>query len=154
MSDNSSSHLFNVTGNSFSSEIICDFSNDINSLGNEGEAFVVFYINPGQSFSGKINIENINLTETNAIENWISTSENTLSAFPIPATDHVNATMPDASFNRVVIFDLSGKLIVEKNVSTFDNNTVNFSTSEIPRGTYILKAFGNQRTVESKIILN
>lgn len=154
MSNDNSLHVFELTGNSQYNDLVCDFSDEISDLGNDEDIFVVFIVNPGQSFRGTVQLQNVNLTNT--VTNTSDFNENvtSMNVFPIPAHENLNVTLPNDSFNSIVIMDLTGKVVFQQTLTIFDNNTISLSTSDLPRGTFILKAFNNNTSLDSKIVLN
>jgi len=152
MSEDNDSHVYEVSGSGAFNQVACDFSYDLSELNLNEDIFVVFYVNPGQNFNGTVKLQNVNLT--NSLTSTNDEMVSSFSVFPIPANSNLNVTLPDASYTNLVIIDLNGKVVFEQTLSIFDNSTVTLSVNDLARGTYVLKAFANGQSLESKIVLN
>lgn len=76
---------------------------------------------------------------------------NNLQIYPNPASDQVNILLPSNSSGKVSIYDVSGKLILQKIVA--DQNEVNINTSNLTTGIYTV-SFENQTIKKvSKLVI-
>jgi xylan 1,4-beta-xylosidase len=73
---------------------------------------------------------------------------NTVRVYPNPLSKEINVTS-EIEFNKLSIFDMAGKLLMEKFFNR-NNNSVSLSLN-LSRGTYILKLYNKASSVCSKI---
>lgn len=65
-------------------------------------------------------------------------SKNKLSAFPIPASKTLNIINPKNGANRIVVYDTSGKLVLNKSFANLENK-ISVDVESLPKGIYIYK---------------
>lgn len=61
-----------------------------------------------------------------------------ISAYPNPFTDNLTVSSSD-QIERVIIFSIDGKLILDKQVTKSENNTIDIPVSNLMPGTYIMQ---------------
>lgn len=77
--------------------------------------------------------------------------ETPISIFPNPTTGIINLKTPTFEKTQIEIFDVLGKTIYQKEISTPETE---INLSSLPKGVYFLKAIsGNKRSTTQKIIL-
>lgn len=76
-------------------------------------------------------------------------SQGKLSAFPIPTNKTFNFINPKNGANKIEIFDLTGKIVINKSFGVSEN-TISLDVENLPKGIYIYK-IGNS---SSKFIKN
>lgn len=77
--------------------------------------------------------------------------ENNLQIYPNPASAQVNISLPSNSSGKLSIYDISGKLILQKTV--LDQNELNVNTSNLSKGIYTV-SFENETIKNgSKLII-
>lgn len=83
----------------------------------------------------------------------LQNDKKTISIWPTPATDHIlisNNGIDNTTLVKAQVFDLSGKMMIEKKLNV---NTGTISISQLPAGTYIVRAQGiNGVSYNQKII--
>lgn len=89
-----------------------------------------------------------NLPSTSLANKEIQT-KNKLSAFPIPTNRILNITNPENGYNKIEIYDTSGKLVMDKNFNNSDNQ-ISINVEVLSKGVYTYK-IGN---LSSKFIKN
>lgn len=76
--------------------------------------------------------------------------------FPNPATDNINIKL-DAigeTLNTISMFDLSGKLVHQVNMSNYyESNIVTINTENLEAGTYLVQMSFNDRLINKKVII-
>lgn len=65
-------------------------------------------------------------------------SKSKLSAYPIPTNKILNIMNPSNGSNMVNVYDISGKLVLNKSFSNADNN-ITIDVENLPKGTYFYK---------------
>lgn len=86
--------------------------------------------------------------EPNKIDEKSLTHYN-LKTFPNPFINSLNITLDTGNIKNIEIFDLSGKLIFNTNVS---DNKVTVNTENFEKGIYILKCNTESKTISKKLI--
>ena len=82
----------------------------------------------------------------------INNNTNNIKLFPNPVKDELNIVLNNSSYNKVQILDITGKVVIEKNID--NSNRVNISTSKLKDGIYFCKIYGEQIITEKFIISN
>ncbi|MCA4778031.1 T9SS type A sorting domain-containing protein [Empedobacter stercoris] len=67
-----------------------------------------------------------------------SKEKNKLSIFPIPANKILNIINPKNGANKIEIFDINGKLVLNKNFANSENK-ISIDVENLPKGIYIYK---------------
>ncbi|WET49438.1 T9SS type A sorting domain-containing protein [Chryseobacterium indologenes] len=76
---------------------------------------------------------------TNTLANKeIMTVKNKLAAFPIPAKTTLKITNPQNSANKVEVFDITGKLVINQSFSNHDD-VITLNVQNLTNGLYIYK---------------
>jgi hypothetical protein len=80
---------------------------------------------------------------------------NSVSVYPNPATDYVNVALSgDASVSaNIRLLNLSGQLLMEKNVTNAGGTTVPLSVSNFPQGNYLIVITGSDGTKQVNKLL-
>lgn len=107
------------------------------------------YFENKSDFGNLIYIDNININDitTVGIEEKSTTNVN---IYPNPFENTINIKSNDELINRIQIYDVLGKLIIDKIFNQVNNTIINLST--IKSGFYILKLETNQQVVTKNII--
>lgn len=72
-----------------------------------------------------------------------------MAVYPVPFTNSLTVTTPDADFNQVVLMDLTGKTILQKETK---GNQTTFNTTDLPQGIYILQMQSEKEMISKKIV--
>lgn len=127
--------------------LIKDFHTDPNKLYDGG--FQVFHdvttntnkliVHSGTTF----NNSSIPLTDVYALPTSVLAAKeiqtgNKLSAFPIPTNKILNVMNPGNGANKIEVFDVTGKLVVNKSFSTSEGK-VSVDVEALPKGVYFYK---------------
>jgi hypothetical protein len=116
-----------------------EYFEDLNVFNND------LFFSTGLGSYYRVKYKNTLGLETNQLENKIR-------IFPNPASDIINVnffnTIPKA---KVIIFNISGKLILLKEI---DDNFNQINISELSKGIYFMKIETNETTVTKKVIKN
>lgn len=74
---------------------------------------------------------------------------NEMAVYPVPFSNSLTVTTPDADFNQVVLMDLTGKMILQKETK---GNQATFNTTDLPQGIYILQMQSDKEMISRKIV--
>ncbi len=100
---------------------------------------------------GNSGYSNVGLDTTFSIQAKIqSSSEHDVLIYPNPAHDFVTVDIRANSYNRFIIYDLSGKIIDEKEIT---GNYYRFDVSLYPRGCYTISLLGKENIKTVKFII-
>ncbi|MEP7373959.1 MAG: T9SS type A sorting domain-containing protein [Chitinophagaceae bacterium] len=80
-----------------------------------------------------------------------------LAIYPNPARDIVNVAFhrQSATWEKITVTDISGRLLLDKNVITIKgNNSVPVSIKSLPRGSYFIKLSGDKNKVKQFVKLD
>ncbi len=124
--------------------LIKDFTTNSNFSWSGG--YSVFHdsvSNTNKLIIGHYNVNNEILKEvyelpTTALSAKEVQSKSKLSAFPIPTNKILNIMNPTNGSNMINVYDISGKLVLNKAFSNSDNN-ITIDVENLPKGTYIYK---------------
>lgn len=76
----------------------------------------------------------------------VKTSE--VNVFPNPAKDVLNINLPENAYNRLCVFDITGRKVAEKNISA---QFFNLNIAGLKAGLYLIAFYGNNGTTVQKI---
>ncbi|MCJ8163626.1 T9SS type A sorting domain-containing protein [Pontibacter sp. E15-1] len=104
---------------------------------------LVFYVNPGEQFTGEI------LVKEGKVIPYLEESE-VFSVYPNPTAEYLNVELPDAGINRLQVFDSTGKL-----VQTIKPPRCHFTLdlAGFRPGTYIVNATGPNLSLTKKFVV-
>lgn len=74
-----------------------------------------------------------------------------IEVYPIPMKDRLVIKLNNSSYNRLKIYDLTGKILVIKNISE-QTDLYNIDVSELTKGIYNLRLEGNKSSVNRLIV--
>lgn len=77
--------------------------------------------------------------------------ENFVEVYPVPMRDYVNIRLKGDSYKRLVITDITGKVVKIEN-KLVENQILRIGTNDLKNGIYFLRIEGNQSTVVKKLI--
>ncbi|MPS74084.1 MAG: T9SS type A sorting domain-containing protein [Chryseobacterium sp.] len=80
-----------------------------------------------------------------------SFKKNGVSVYPIPAKDIVNLTWENARPTKVLLYDLTGKLL--QTISNTSDKKLEINVSKYPKGTYLLKYEIDNKAYSEKLIV-
>ncbi|WP_027383588.1 C25 family cysteine peptidase [Epilithonimonas caeni] len=80
-----------------------------------------------------------------------SFKKNGVSVYPIPAKDIVNLTWKNARPTKVLLYDLTGKLL--QTISNTSDKKLEINVSKYPKGTYLLKYEIDNKAYSEKLIV-
>ena len=73
-----------------------------------------------------------------------SEANENIKIFPNPVSERLNILSNEKSFQKIIIFDISGKKVIEKSFLT-ETNQSEISTETLPSGQYFLRLEGDSR---------
>jgi CubicO group peptidase (beta-lactamase class C family) len=76
-----------------------------------------------------------------------------ISIFPNPVKDQLCINFENQTFSRIELIDFLGRVTYAENISEKETNLL-LNCENYPRGNYILRVSGKNKTVSNKIILN
>jgi hypothetical protein len=83
---------------------------------------------------------------------YVEQEENhTWSVYPNPASDMLRVNLPDVNSNQIVLYDVSGKMIYNRQVSK--DRVESIDVSSMPSGVYILSFENGTQTVKHPVII-
>jgi hypothetical protein len=131
-----------------------DFTDLIYNIDLSEDVYLVFYINPGKTFSGEISIQNFNLSpETNNQIRHSSLSQQEFKMYPSPATDYTNVEIPNEWFTTLSIIDLNGQELVSYDVNMYSGTTYRVELNDISKGFYTVQLSNGETTLSEKLII-
>lgn len=71
-----------------------------------------------------------------------------ISVYPNPASDKINITCGDLKMEKIKIYDLSGKTVLEKNIA---GNSAIINISALDKGVYFLEIKTGSKTAVKKL---
>ncbi len=74
-----------------------------------------------------------------------------LRTFPNPATDEVQIRLDGAWIERVQVFDISGKLLIEQSVNQFSQ--AKLSVDQLPKGLHVLMIYTDKGVGQQQLII-
>ena len=104
---------------------------------------LIFYVNPGEEFTGEIFFKSLKVSSF--LENGKA-----ISLFPNPTADVVTIELPDEDFQNVAIYDMQGRLIMEKPVS---KSKIIADLNGQKSGIYMIKAKGQNATLTKRFMV-
>lgn len=121
---------------------------DFHPTSNHGERWKIFH--DSDSNTNKIIVESwsggnyqmpfyeVYALPTSALTLKEIQTKNKLSAFPIPTNKTLNVMNPQNGYNKLQIFDVSGKLVVDKSFGNSDSK-ISVNVESLQKGLYIYK---------------
>lgn len=92
-------------------------------------------------FSGE---QSFTITSTDIVH-----QQKQLQVYPVPFSDNVTVMLPEGSFHSAALQTLSGKILLQKEIRS---DKVTFSTSELPKGVYILQIHSENEVISKKVV--
>lgn len=124
-------------------ELIKDFHPNAGTINANKGFYDIFH--DSTTNSNKIIIQNRNdqfdiysLPTSSLTSKEIQQGKNKLSAFPIPTNKILNIVNPQNGANKIQIFDISGKLVLNKGFANSENK-ISVDVENLPKGIYIYK---------------
>ena len=142
-----------VEGNGMFYKATFDFTEVLNEVNLSQDAFLVFYVNPGQKFNGEVLIKNIKFSATAEDSNFLNTVNEDLLVYPSPATNFTNVTIPDGVFECLNIVDMTGKVIAKFDVKNLSGSTQRIDLADFTKGTFMVVLVGETQTLSGKLII-
>lgn len=132
-----------------------DFTNAIDKLDVSGEIYLVFYVNPGKDYQGKITIKNFNLQSETPDQNTNPTAlTQSFHMFPSPATTFTNIEIPEKDIQTLNIIDMRGRVVATFDVSFYNGSTYHLELGDFPKGYYSVQLTMQNTTLTQKLIIN
>jgi len=142
-----------VEGNGMFYKATFDFTEVLNEVNLSQDAFLVFYVNPGQKFNGEVLIKNIKFSATAEDSNFLNTVNEDLLVYPSPATNFTNVTIPDGVFECLNFVDMTGKVIAKFDVKNLSGSTQRIDLADFTKGTFMVVLVGETQTLSGKLII-
>jgi hypothetical protein len=79
---------------------------------------------------------------------------NQVAVFPNPSTGIFNISLGNLTANKIEVYDISGKIILQKNNLEVSNNQTNIDLSNALNGVYFVKISTENNTITKRIIKN
>lgn len=79
---------------------------------------------------------------------------NQIAVFPNPSSGIFNIALGNLTANSIEVYDISGKLILQKNQLEINNNQTNIDLSTTSNGVYFVKISTENNTITKRIIKN
>lgn len=138
----------------YSTDLSLQWYYNTNSLSGENDTILLaqnngdYFVQVIDSFGCKNNSDTVtvvavNLTEQNTYEG--------LSFFPNPSSGVVNIYMNNLDFQKVIVVDVQGKILVENNTRNTHHTTIDISS--FPNGIYYIKFKMKDKTYIDKLVL-
>lgn len=138
--------------NSFQS-LSFDFTNLVSDLDLSGDIYLVFYVNPGKAYTGKISIKNLSLNPETT-KNQTPSQPNGFDMFPSPATSFTNVEIPEIDLNTLKIIDMGGRTIAQFDISSYTGSTYRVELNNLPKGHFTVQLTDGKTTLTEKLIIN
>lgn len=143
-----------VDGNGMFNKISFDFTEVLNDVNLSQDAFLVFYVNPGQKFNGEVFIKNLKFSTSVDDSIVFYNSQYELSVFPSPATNFTNVTIPDGTFEFLNFIDMTGKVIAKFDIKNLCGTTHRIDLVNFSKGTFMVLLVGETQSLSGKLIIN
>ncbi len=143
-----------VDGNGMFNRISFDFTEVLNDVNLNQDAFLVFFVNPGQKFTGEVLIKNLKFSPSTNDSIILNNNHDELSVFPSPASIFTNVTIPDGTFEFLNFIDITGKVIAKFNIKNFCGTTHRFDLVNFSKGTFMVILVGETQSLSGKLIIN
>lgn len=99
--------------------------------------FKLVVSNNATSFNS-IFIDNFNVTQQSSLSTQEIQLDNKLSAYPNPTNKTLNIMNPRNGANKVLVYDATGKLVINKSFS-FNDGKISIDVEDLKKGVYIYK---------------
>lgn len=139
--------------NSFQT-ISFDFTNLTHDLDLSDDVYLVFYVNPGKTYKGEITIKNLTINPEIPTQNQISTQSNGFKMFPSPATSFTNIEIPNENLSILQIIDMSGRTMVQFDISGYAGTSYRVELNNMPKGYYTVQLTDGNNKLTEKLIIN
>lgn len=113
------------------------------------QPYVLLYPKPGEYHQGELAIKDMYLGSAARAEEMAS--EVDINVFPNPARNRVNIDMPAETFERMLLHDLSGREVYEKQVTHAPSGIEFLDIRGMEKGMYILRLIGPYQQKTAKI---
>ena len=143
-----------VDGNGMFNKISFDFTEVLNDVNLSQDAFLVFFVNPGQKFNGEVLIKNLKFSTSADESKILNNIQDELSVFPSPATSFTNVTIPDGTFDCLNFIDITGKIIAKFDIKNFCGTTHRIDLANFSKGTFMVLLVGETQSLSGKLIIN
>ena len=154
MSSNSALMQQELQGTKMFNRMSFDFTEILKDIELSEEAFLIFIINPGEKFNGELSIRSVNFSTSNEIDNSVESQNEELSVFPSPATSFTNVVIPDGNFETLRILDMTGKIVIEKDVTYYSGTTYRIELDQVSTGYYVVQLASEITVLTNKLIVN
>lgn len=144
----------NLVGNGMFDVVTFDFTDILNDVNLNENAFLVFYVNPGQKFNGEIAFKNLKFSTNSDLSQNPNKVMEDLVIYPSPATNFTNVIIPDNNFDYLSIMDMTGKMISKIDVTSYNGTTYRVDLVNFVKGNYLVQLKGIDLTLSSKLIIN
>ncbi len=132
-----------------------NFTNLVSDLDFSGDVYLVFYVNPGKSYNGKITIKNISFSlETNNDNTNSTQNPEGFKMFPSPATSFTYIEIPNNNFNTLNIINMGGRTVASFDITFYSETTYRVELNNLPKGYYTVQLTDNETVLAEKLIIN
>lgn len=73
--------------------------------------------------------------------------------FPNPAADNIDVVFSDGFSGKVSIFNNIGEIVTAKDIENASVNSIQFNTSSLPNGIYLVSAVSGKNTIMRKLVI-
>jgi len=87
------------------------------------------------------------------ITNGISEITTRLQIYPNPTKDILNVHYQGFNINYIVILDMSGNIVLQKNNIKSNESNFQLSLNQLPKGIYVLQLIGEEKIINHSVIL-
>ena len=118
-----------------------------------GYSYIDLLPGNGANYYKLVQVDNNGTKSDNGIKSvsFSFDDSNEINIYPNPTADIVNVTFAAGIYQSLNIIDLSGKVLVKKNILPAENNA-NVSLSTLPNAVYVLQLTGKNGTISKQIV--
>ena len=155
------SRLYVVKGNGGYTEVFYELpqvytatdpnGNEIKDASEE-TSHILFYINPSQTFAGDLSIKDLYI---GSLETDAPNLQPNLVVFPNPTNTRLNVDIPEGTFTKMELYDMSGRKLIQKSVQSGQLDQPEFlDVRSLNKGVYLLSLVGPQEVRSARVLVN
>ncbi len=144
-----------VKGTGMFYKVQYDYSRLLSQIKPSDGIYLIFYVNPGRSFSGQIKVRNVDFAGTYKMDVAEGPdARNGFKLFPSPASTFTNITIPSEGYTTLRMLDGSGREILQRSITDFSGSVFRIDLSGIRKGYYLVQLFGDRGLLTQKLIVD